>query len=281
VYGSKGGVPPQTSAFGAGSSVQWGLPGDRAAPGDYDGDGRQDWVVFRPSESRFYLRYSNGAPPQTVTLGEADDVVVPADYDGDGRTDLALWRPTGARPGRWLIRSSTSQSVTEYLSPSGGLGVQPAVADYDADGRADRALFAADRAAAKAEWTGVYSGGGGVGGTFSFVRPWSGTRAFVTPGNFLGRDRADFAFWDDGNGVWTIYRPELPYVPVFIQWGKPGDLPVALDVNADGYLDPTVFRPATGEWFTRPLFGSAPLRMKPHGPGFMIGWGRQGDVPLR
>jgi hypothetical protein len=33
--------------------------------------------------------------------------------------------------------------------------------------------------------------------------------------------------------------------------GSQGDIPLAIDVDADGLTEPAVFRPSTAEWFIR------------------------------
>jgi len=38
--------------------VPFGAAGDVAAPGDFDGDGRFDTAVFRPSNSNWYINRS-------------------------------------------------------------------------------------------------------------------------------------------------------------------------------------------------------------------------------
>ncbi|MEO6502092.1 MAG: glycoside hydrolase family 3 N-terminal domain-containing protein [Jatrophihabitantaceae bacterium] len=70
-------------------TAQWGKPGDVPVPADYNGDGRSDLAVWRPSTGAWWVRGI-----ETVQWGKPGDVPVPADYNGDGRSDLAVWRPS-------------------------------------------------------------------------------------------------------------------------------------------------------------------------------------------
>ncbi len=66
---------------------------------DYDGDGRADLSVFRPSNSSWYLNRVNGRF-DSVQFGLLTDKLVPADYDGDGKAEIAVWRPSN---GTWYV----------------------------------------------------------------------------------------------------------------------------------------------------------------------------------
>ena len=68
-------------------------------PGDYNGDGKTDFGVFRPSNGTWYVMGS----PATVQWGTGGDVPVPGDYNGDGKTDFATWRPSN---GTWYVKGS-------------------------------------------------------------------------------------------------------------------------------------------------------------------------------
>jgi hypothetical protein len=97
--------------FAAWDTYQWGIPGDIPVPGDYDGDGRAEMAVYRPSSGTWYFLltstgYIGGAG---YVWGGFGDVPVPGDFDGDGRTDIAVYRPSS---GHWFIlKSSTNYTV--------------------------------------------------------------------------------------------------------------------------------------------------------------------------
>jgi len=64
--------------------------------GDYDGDGKTDPAVWRPSSKIWYV-HNIGA----WQWGIQGDISVQADYRGNGKSDIAVWRPGN---GTWYIR---------------------------------------------------------------------------------------------------------------------------------------------------------------------------------
>ena len=76
---------------------------------DFDGDGKTDLTVYRPTTGEWFVRYSSSNYSYgnwtSYQWGLPGDVPLAADFDGDRKTDLTVYRPTA---GEWFVRYSTS-----------------------------------------------------------------------------------------------------------------------------------------------------------------------------
>jgi hypothetical protein len=242
------GVPNTATVFISDSA----LPVENATLFDYDGDGRSDLSVRRPSNNIWYLLRST-AGYTAMQWGVEGDRMAPADYDGDGQTDIAVFRPSN---GTWHIYMSQSQTFVQFSW--GQSGDLPVPTDRDGDGKTDLVLF---RPGNNTWYTRF------ANGTFNqFVFGEAGDKPVV--GDFDGDGRGDFAVFRPANNNWYIMKSTEGY---FIQtWGAAGDIPVPADYDGDGETDLAVFRPSLGRWY---LYQSTDGIAQ-------VNWGQAGDIPI-
>jgi FG-GAP-like repeat len=149
----------RSSEIGLHFWIPWGTvyaPGkaDIAAPGDYDGDGKNDFVVRRlsnpsdpNSQTIFYILRSSDGGFEYRAFGIGTDRIVKGDFDGDHKTDLCVVRNSQTQGAQmyWFIRYSSTGTDAFYipwgLGRSGAVGDYLAPGDYNGDGRTDITIW--------------------------------------------------------------------------------------------------------------------------------------------
>jgi hypothetical protein len=236
---------------GAATSAQFGVTGDipsaqrprlpSVVTSDWDGDGRADMTVFRPSNGMWFTRLSRGnydtATATQMQWGLTGDVPVVGDYDGDRRADPGVYRPAG---GMWFIRYSGSSYAGILMLQWGIAGDVPYPADYDGDGRTDIAVYRPSTG----QWFVRQSSTQYT--TFTSTQ-WGLPTDVPLPADYDGDGRADLAVYRPSTQQWFV-RLSTTGGSVVKQWGLAGDQPVAADFDGDGRADLGVYRPATGQW---------------------------------
>jgi VCBS repeat protein len=249
------------------STVAWCSSGKAATAGDFDGDGKADVVVFRPSSGTWYIiPSSNPGTPIVRQWGTQGDIPVPGDYDGDGKTDIAVFRPSS---GTWYIIPSSNPG-TPIVRQWGTQGDIPVPGDYDGDGKTDIAVFRPS----SGTWYIIPSSNPGS----PITQQWGTQGDIPVPGDYDGDHKTDIGVFrpsnPDGtaNGTWYIIPSSNPGSPIIRQWGTLGDVPVPADYDGDGKADIAVWRPSTGTWYIIPSGNP--------GSPIVQQWGTDGDIPV-
>lgn len=240
---------------------------------DYDGDGKTDLSVFRPSEGNWYLNRST-AGFTVANWGLSSDLTTPGDFDGDNKADLAVFRPSS---GTWFVLQSMTN--TAAILNFGLMGDVPQAGDYDGDGKADFALFrpstnvwyirnsmsgsitiSAFGAASDVPVRGDYDGDGktdiaifrpstnqwwvakSTGGVSVTTFGLSGDK--LVPADYDGDNKDDVAIYR--NGTWFILRSSNGAVDI-VNFGLAADVPVPGDYDGDGKDDQAIYR--NGVWW--------------------------------
>jgi spore coat protein A, manganese oxidase len=278
---------------------------------DYNGDGRADFTIFRPSTNTWFIVDAQGGI-RVQHFGSAnEDFLVPADYDGDNIADIAVWRDT---TGVWYRLNSLSNTFT--FQTWGQTGDEPVARDFDGDNKADMTVvrrtggtmtwyvfgsmlgFYSFQFGNSTDFTapGDYDGDGKFQAavqrpgatptspaTFYIktdqgfdVYTWGQSNDLVVPGDYDGDGKTDVAVVREGltpTDVLTWYiRRSTDGSADIRSWGVTGtDLTAQNDYDGDGKTDLAIWRNSDGHWY---IFRS-------RGDGFdVVWWGESNDFPV-
>jgi hypothetical protein len=260
---------------------------DFPVPGDFDGDGKGDYTVYRAgatagAQSRFYTLRSSDTTVLVTGYGVFGDQNVCRDYDGDGRMDLAIYRRGAAAADQavWWIKPSGGNG-SDIVVPFGltGNGTTsfdtPIPGDYDGDGKFDIAIYRFGQTPAN-NYIILNSSNGSV----SFTPFGNFNTDYILPGDYDGDGKYDLAIARTGaTGAsplfWWIRQSSNGQIRIQ-QFGISSDLPTQGDYDGDARTDIAIYRQGatTGSQNFYWIFNSLSLTTQ------TTPWGVRGDFTV-
>ncbi len=220
---------------------------------DFDGDGKADKSVFRPTSNYWYFINSGTGGFSAQLFGTQGDISAPEDFDGDGKTDVGVFRPS---TGTWYLNRTRDGFLGIQFGTNGD---RPVAADFDGDGKADIAVYRPTTGG----WYWLNSSTGGFSGIL-----FGTTGDMPAPGDFDGDGKADVAVFRPSTGTWYVQRSRDGFFAM--AFGSNGDKPDPADFDGDRKADIAVFRPATGGWYIQQSTAGFSGQL----------FGTNGDIPI-
>jgi len=276
--------------------------------GDFAGDGRTDFSVFRPSTGTWFIQPNGAGAATGRAFGASGDKLQPVDYDGDGKADIGVYRN-----GIWYWVRSSDSALRSYQF--GAASDVPVAGDYTGDGKAELAVYRPSTGVwyilnkENDEMTAVQWGGDSTdvpvigdfdndcktdiavrrttnnpspGATEFFILQSAGGATSVR----WGRDDMQMAIGDyDGNGrsdvgvvelrggllYWYVINTFNTVLVNGTQFGQTGDVVTTGDYDGDSRADLSVFRPSNSVFYYRAVASATQ---------FGYAFGASGDAPV-
>lgn len=230
------------TANNASGEIRGQLHVSNAIYNDYDGDGKSDPTVFRPSNGTWYSLLSLGGAVKYQNWGLANDITSQNfDFDGDGISDHAAIRINMATGGlvTYILQSETNSMRVEQFG-NAALGDQIGTGDFDGDGKFDLGVFR------NGTWIYMESSTGAVR-----YFNWGLNGDFPAQGDFDGDGKNDFAVIRNQSGqfVWYIRRSSDGQAMI-VSFGQDGDTTLnRSDFDGDGKSDISIRRTINGNHY--------------------------------
>ncbi len=225
--------------FAFGSTGTSANCGDRPVSGDWNGDGKADLGIFRPTTTTSQFHQLTGATTTTHAWGKPGDVAVTGDWDANGRAETGV-RPMGSKA--FVLRDAAGQVRTNY---NYGLPTDtPLIGDWDGNRYADLGVYRPSTRQFIMRPPG--------GGTNTVV-VWGAAGDKPVAGDWNGDGRSDIGTYTPSNGYWTLRVPTTTgFTTERFKYGVANaDLPVTGDWNGDKVTDVGIWRPATATFHLR------------------------------